>query len=92
MSVWLSAQETADFIGCHVTNISYKIKHGSLTFRKTSSNHGGTGFKYEIALESLPKEAQERYWENVRLAQAVEAAKPKRGRPSKAAIRKAEAE
>ena len=78
---------------CQVARQVFMRKLERFTYRQVPNPNGGRGgFKYEIALDSLPKEAQERYWENVRLAQAVEAAKPKRGRPSKAAIRKAEAE
>ena len=78
---------------CQVARQVFMRKLERFTCRQVPNPNGGRGgFKYEIALDSLPKEAQERYWENVRLAQAVEAAKPKRGRPSKAAIRKAEAE
>ncbi|MDO5297762.1 MAG: transposase domain-containing protein, partial [bacterium] len=55
---------------------------------------GPTGPKWEISLDSLPKEAQERYYEQQRIAEQV--AKAKRGgRPSKAKLEaraKAEAE
>ncbi|MGM9998619.1 MAG: hypothetical protein ACI38Q_04405, partial [Candidatus Bruticola sp.] len=90
MEVWLEVKTAADLMGVHPNTVLNRANK-DLASRQIPSR-GKSGFKYEIALDSLPKEAQERYWENVRLAQAVEAAKPKRGRPSKAAIRKAEAE
>ena len=85
----ISTTEASELLGVSVRRIQLDAKSGKYSAQRIGS---GARAKYEIALESLPKEAQERYWENVRLAQAVEAAKPKRGRPSKAAIRKAEAE
>lgn len=61
--------------------------------RQATNPHGGRP-KWEISLDSLPKEAQERYWEQQRIAEQV--AKAKRGgRPSKAKLEaraKAEAE
>lgn len=85
----ISTAEAAELLGVSVRRVQLDAKSGKYVAQRSSS---GARAKYEIALDSLPREAQERYWENIRLAQAVEAAKPKRGRPSKAAIRKAEAE
>ena len=89
--IFVSSEVVAELLNVSSVTVWNRIKSEKYQSRKVPNASRG-GFKYEIALDSLPKEAQERYWENVRLDQDVENAKPKRGRPSKAAIRKAEAE
>ena len=57
MSVWLNTQDAADLMDCHLKTVAYRVKNQTLVARQIPSR-GKSGFKYEIALDSLPKEAQ----------------------------------
>lgn len=83
--MWLTLDECSVLLGITTRDVRYRISKNYYTFRKLASGHGGKGFRYEIALESLPAEIQQRYWAKVQQAQAIEASKPRRGRPTKAA-------
>ncbi len=80
--MWVDVATAASLLGIAVTNVRKAIKVGRITARQVPNPHGGRP-KYEIALESLPQEAQDRYWQQQRLAAEV-AAKKRGGRPSKA--------
>ncbi|MDO5297738.1 MAG: transposase domain-containing protein, partial [bacterium] len=91
--MWIDVEQASELMAVSYNTIIYRVKNGALKHRQITSP-GRTGFKWEISLDSLPKEAQERYYEQQRIAEQV--AKAKRGgRPSKAKLEaraKAEAE
>lgn len=78
--MWIDVKQAALFYGC--TRQVFMRKLTQFDARRTPNPNGGRP-KWEIALESLPQEAQERYYEQQRLAAEV-AAKRRGGRPSKA--------
>ena len=87
--MWITSIDAQSLLGISRQAIDKRCNSGKLQSRiSTVSGH----VVKEIALESLPAEAQARYWEQVRIAEQVAAAK-RGGRPSKAQQKaKAEAE
>lgn len=84
--IYLSSSEARTCLNISRQALEYGIHKSKYQSRQVPNPNGGkSGFKYEIALESLPIEAQKRYWQQVQIAAEVAAAKPKRGRPTKAA-------
>lgn len=61
MSVFLSVSEVANLLGVSKQAIQKNCKADKYTARQVPSKGGKGGVKYEIALNSLPKEAQDRY-------------------------------
>ncbi|MBQ7502563.1 hypothetical protein IJT93_07600, partial [bacterium] len=85
MADWISVNAACEALNCYPNAVLYQIKKNTYFSRQVPNPNGGRGgFKYEIALESLPQEAQQRYWQQVRIAQEQAVNQPKRGRPSKA--------
>ncbi|MBQ7503140.1 hypothetical protein IJT93_10630, partial [bacterium] len=82
--MWIDVSTASNCIGIARQVLMRKLP--KLTSRQVPNPNGGRGgFKYEIALESLPQDAQQRYWQQVRIEQEAAASKQsKRGRPSKA--------
>lgn len=92
MSVYLTSYDVRELLGITRQALEHRIRCGQYVVRKISSPKGGRS-RYEISLDSLPLDVQQRYWQQVKLAQEVAQAKPRRGRPTKAAqAAKAEAE
>ena len=89
--MYLDVIKTSEVLGIALNNVRKAIRHGRFVSRKVSMNNGSKRFKYEIELESLPIEAQQRYWQQRAAEQEAAAAKPRRGRPSRAAVAKREA-
>ena len=79
----ISVAQAAHLTGVSVVTVRTWIKNDTIKAILNNTN-GGRGV-YSVILDSLPKEAQERYWEQQRIAEQV--AKAKRGgRPSKAKL------
>ena len=57
--IWLTVKEAANLLGTTKRAIQKKIKSGHFVIREVWGNGGK---RYEIALSSLPVEAQARYW------------------------------
>ena len=66
--VWLSVVETQEILDISQPAVLYRINKGLVDSRK-ADNPGRAGKKYEIALDSLPQDAQDRYWAQVRAQQ-----------------------
>ncbi|MDO5296914.1 MAG: hypothetical protein Q4F00_09835, partial [bacterium] len=66
--VWLSVVETQEILDISQPAVLYRINKGLVDSRK-ADNPGRAGKKYEIALDSLPQDAQARYWAQVRAQQ-----------------------
>ena len=82
--IWLESKIASAILQISRQALEVQIHSQKLTTRQVSNPHGGRP-KWEISLESLPKEAQDRYWEQQRIAEQV--AKAKRGgRPPKAKL------
>ena len=56
---WLTTQKAAELVQVHESTIRRKM--GGFIFRSIKGVGGKSGIQYEIALESLPREAQDRY-------------------------------
>ncbi|MBQ7567189.1 transposase [bacterium] len=82
--MWVNVEQAAELMSVSYNTVIYRIKAGILTHKQVASS-GRKGFKYEISLDSLPQDAQDRYWEQQRIADQVARAK-RGGRPSKAAL------
>ncbi|MBQ7501934.1 hypothetical protein IJT93_04345, partial [bacterium] len=84
--LWLTTNNVCNLLNRNNSTIQRRIVAGAFKVRQVPNPNGGRGgFKYEIALESLPQDAQQRYWQQVRIEQEAAASKQsKRGRPSKA--------
>lgn len=86
--MWLSVSEVTVLLGVSQPAVQRMIKIGRYAARKVPACR--SGFKYEVALESLPQEAQDRYWAQVRAQQS--APKGKAARAAQKAQAKANAE
>ncbi len=83
--MFLSIKDASALLNCSARNTQIAIQRGHYTARLVPNPNGGRK-KYEILLDSLPEEAQKRYWEQVRAErEAAEAQRKRRGRPTKAA-------
>lgn len=84
--MFLSIKDASALLNCSARNTQIAIQRGHYTARLVPNPNGGRK-KYEILLDSLPEEAQKRYWEQVRAEREVaEAQRKRRGRPTKAAV------
>lgn len=65
---WLSLSEVANLLGIGLRAVQKNCAAGKYLTRKTKNRNGGGngGEVYEIALSSLPKQAQKRYSEELR--------------------------
>ncbi|MBQ7503486.1 hypothetical protein IJT93_12390, partial [bacterium] len=81
--MYVSIEEASTLLSVSRRTIHTYISNQKVTSHVIPCLTGG--FKREIALESLPQDAQQRYWQQVRIEQEAAASKQsKRGRPSKA--------
>lgn len=78
--VWLDSKSVQNLLSISRQAVDKQCASGKLQSRKAIDVNGHV--IKEIALGSLPKEAQDRYWEQQRIAAEV-AAKKRGGRPSK---------
>ncbi|MBQ7567246.1 DDE-type integrase/transposase/recombinase [bacterium] len=82
--VWLSVADVQKLLDISQPAVLYRINKG-LVRSQVAINPGRAGKKYEIALESLPADAQERYWKQLRAQQ--EALNQRNGKAARAAKR-----
>ncbi len=79
--MFIEFAEAQQLLGISQQATLKRVTTGKLDARQVPNPNGGRP-KWEISLESLPQEAQDRYWEQQRLAAEV-AAKRRGGRPTK---------
>lgn len=79
--VYLSVGAVAELLSTTAQAVRYNVRSGTFTGKSSPGKRGRPA--WEISLDSLPADAQARYWEQVRIAEQVARAK-RGGRPSKA--------
>ncbi|MDO5296915.1 MAG: hypothetical protein Q4F00_09840, partial [bacterium] len=66
--VWLSIKDTLPLLEISRQAFNKALLSGKYTSQRVNSPNGGRPV-WEIALDSLPQEAQDRYWAQVRAQQ-----------------------